>query len=230
LNSLRAISIRNPKAVSITHVEKLPQARQSNQIDNFWGMIKVKDEIKNNLVKTSAELQESMAKHGVAAKHANDLYAFIDSDTRRDEQEVEKIARGVVKLVPGSTNITARQQNDYYQFTDDVRKNHQKAFDAWKAEGSKGLPPNKKDIAEKLVALRRDSKASKEIDNTVSYLNQTYSKRLGKDFSDSSSVDQDLRDAMKAKKFTEQEIKDIENYLDGLAKKRIARDSINLGN
>lgn len=229
LNAMRAIAIRNPKAGSISHVEKLPQARQSNQPDNFWGMIKVKDEIKNGIIKTSADLQTSMAKNGVGAKHANDLYAFIDTDTRRDEQEVEKIARGVVKLIPGSTNITARQQADYYQFTDDVRKNHEKAFETWKAEGSKGLPPNKKDVAEKLVALRRDSKAAKEIDNTVSYLNQTYSKKLGRDFSDSSSLDQDLRDAMKAKKFTDQEVKDIESYLDGLAKKRVARDSINLG-
>jgi hypothetical protein len=229
LNAMRAIAIRNPKAGSISHVEKLPQARQSNQPDNFWGMIKVKDEIRDGLIKTTADLQNSMARNGVAAKHANDLYAYRDTDTRRDEQEVERIARGVVKLVPGSTNITARQQADYYQFTDDVRKNYEKSFETWKAEGSKGVPPNKKDIAEKLVAIRRDSDVSKEINNTVSFLNQTYSKRLGIDFSDSSSLDQDLRDAMKAKKFTPEEVKEIERYLGGLAKKRVARDSINLG-
>lgn len=229
LNSLRAIAIKNPKAVSISHVERLTKERQSNQPDNFWGMIRVKNEIENGLVETPEQLQKSMAKNGVAAKHANDLYSYIRSDTRRDSNDVEKIARGVVKLVPGSTNVTARQQTEYYKFLDDVRVNYQSSLDAWKNEGSKGLPPSKKDIAEKLVAIRRDSNVSKEINNTVSFLNQTYSKRLGIDFSDSSSLDQDLRDAMKAKKFTPEEVKEIERYLDGLAKKRLARDSINLG-
>lgn len=229
LNAMRAIAIRNPKAGSISHVEKLPQSRQSNQPDNFWGMIKVKDDIKSGLIKTTADLQNSMSKNGVAAKHANDLYSFIDTDKKRDEQDVERIARGVAKLVPGSTNISARQQADYYQFNDDVRKNHEQAFEKWKADGSKGLPPQKKDIAEQLVAVRRDSKVSNEIDNTVKLLNERYSKVLGRDFSDSSSVDQDLRDAMKLKKLTDPQIKEIETYLEGIAKKRAARDSINLG-
>lgn len=229
LNSLRAIAIKNPKAVSISHVEKLHQARQSNQPDNYFGMVRVLDEIKNGLVTNQADLQKSMSKNGVAPKHAVDLYKSIDPETRRDEQEVDKAARDVAKLVPGSTNATSRQQAEYFKFKDAVRLNHEKAVEQWRTDGSKGMPPQKKEIAEQLIEKRRKSDYTNKIDNTVKYLNDKYAARLGITFDDSAEYTDDLKAALASKKFTAAEQKDIEAYIKALRKNADDRNNINLG-
>lgn len=228
LSELRAIAIKNPKAISISHVEKLPQSRQSSQPDNFWGLLKVKDEIKSKLIKTTADLQDSMARHGVSAKHANDLYAYRDSDTSRSEKAVDGIARKVVKLVPGATNIPAEQQTEYFQFLDTVRREHERKFKKWESEGKKGLPPEKEDIANQIVVERRKALSSENVQRIVNYLNENYKERLGVEFSEDSLYTNDLRDSMKIKKFTDPQINEVEKYLKQLKQKKEDLSNIRL--
>lgn len=218
LNKLRAIAIANPKAVSISHVEKLTKAREDAAPRNFLGEMRVRDEINNGMVRNLSELQDSMSRNGVSIRQGVDLYNAIDPARRREEQGVERVARGVAKLVPGSMNISARQQEEFYKFLDKARIEHDTAVKKWEADGRKGLRPQLDDVAEKLVNKRRQSKQSDRIENNIKYLNDTYGPKLGVRFDEMTDMSQDLRDAMVKNKFTKQQQEDVESYINGIKK------------
>jgi hypothetical protein len=234
LEKLRAISIRSG-AVSPEYVAELPNKVSSAEPRNITGEMKFKDAINQGTITSLADFQNLGRSLGVGIRRISELQDNWYSGNRAVENDVEGIARGQARLVPGQTNISQRQQQDYYKFSSNVEDVFKQETQAWKDGGSKGLPPSKKDIANKLVVKRRESIQSKKVESITEGLISSYgpegtTKKSNIDFNniemkyskdgDPVGLAPDVKAALRRDGFSDDQIDDIEQKMIGLDKQR----------
>jgi len=234
LEKLRAIAIRSG-AVSPEYVAELPNKVSSAEPRNIMGEMMLKDEIQKGLITSLADFQNRGRSLGVGVRRLSELQDNWYSGNRAVENDIEGIARGQARLVPGQTNISQRQQQDYYKFISNVEDGFQQETQAWKDGGSKGPAPSKRDIANKLVVKRRESIQSKKIDNITESLISSYGpqgtvKKSNIDFNniemqyskdgEAVGLSSDVKAALRRDRFSDDQIDDIEQKMIGLDKQR----------
>jgi len=234
LEKLRAIAIRSG-AVSPEYVAELPNKVSSAEPRNVMGEMMLKDEIQKGLITSLADFQNRGRSLGVGIRRLSELQDNWYSGNRAVENDIEGIARGQARLVPGQTNISQRQQQDYYKFISNVEDGFQQETQAWKDGGSKGPAPSKRDIANKLVVKRRESIQSRKIDNITESLISSYGpqgtvKKSNIDFNniemkyskdgEAVGLTADVKTALRRDGFSDSQIDDIEQKMIGLDKQR----------
>jgi hypothetical protein len=234
LEKLRAIAIRSG-AVSPEYVAELPNKVSSAEPRNVMGEMMLKDEIQKGLITSLADFQNRGRSLGVGIRRLSELQDNWYSGNRSVENDIEGIARGQARLVPGQTNISQRQQQDYYKFISNVEDGFQQETQAWKDGGSKGPAPSKRDIANKLVVKRRESIQSRKIDNITESLISSYGpqgtvKKSNIDFNniemqyskdgEAVGLSSDVKAALRRDRFSDDQIDDIEQKMIGLDKQR----------
>ena len=234
LEKLRAISIRSG-AVSPEYVAELPNKVSSSEPRNITGEMKFKDEIQKGLITSLADFQNRGRSLGVGMRRISELQDNWYSGNRAVENDIEGIARGQARLVPGQTNISQRQQQDYYKFISNVEDVFKQETQTWKDGGSKGLAPSKKDIANKLVVKRRESIQSRKVESITEGLISSYgpegtTKKSNIDFNniemkyskdgDPVGLAPDVKAALRRDGFSDSQIDDIEQKMIGLDKQR----------
>lgn len=234
LEKLRAIAIRSG-AVSPEYVAELPNKVSSAEPRNVMGEMMLKDEIQKGLITSLADFQNRGRSLGVGIRRLSELQDNWYSGNRAVENDIEGIARGQARLVPGQTNISQRQQQDYYKFISNVEDGFQQETQAWKDGGSKGPAPSKRDIANKLVVKRRESIQSRKIDNITESLISSYgpqgtTKKSNIDFNsiemkyskdgEAVGLAADVKTALRRDGFSDSQIDDIEQKMIGLDKQR----------
>jgi hypothetical protein len=234
LEKLRAIAIRSG-AVSPEYVAELPNKVSSAEPRNVMGEMMLKDEIQKGLITSLADFQNRGRSLGVGIRRLSELQDNWYSGNRAVENDIEGIARGQARLVPGQTNISQRQQQDYYKFISNVEDGFQQETQAWKDGGSKGPAPSKRDIANKLVVKRRESIQSRKIDNITESLISSYgpqgtTKKSNIDFNniemkyskdgEAVGLSSDVKAALRRDGFSDSQIDDIEQKMIGLDKQR----------
>ena len=234
LEKLRAIAIRSG-AVSPEYVAELPNKVSGAEPRNVMGEMMLKDEIQKGLITSLADFQNRGRSLGVGIRRLSELQDNWYSGNRSVENDIEGIARGQARLVPGQTNISQRQQQDYYKFISNVEDVFQQETQAWKDGGSKGPAPSKRDIANKLVVKRRESIQSRKIDNITESLISSYGpqgtvKKSNIDFNniemkyskdgEAVGLSSDVKAALRRDGFSDSQIDDIEQKMIGLDKQR----------
>ena len=234
LEKLRAIAIRSG-AVSPEYVAELPNKVSSAEPRNIMGEMMLKDEIQKGLITSLADFQNRGRSLGVGVRRLSELQDNWYSGNRAVENDIEGIARGQARLVPGQTNISQRQQQDYYKFISNVEDGFQQETQAWKDGGSKGPAPSKRDIANKLVVKRRESIQSRKIENITENLISSYGpqgtvKKSNIDFNsiemkyskdgEAVGLATDIKAALRRDGFSDDQIDDIEQKMIGLDKQR----------
>jgi hypothetical protein len=234
LEKLRAIAIRSG-AVSPEYVAELPNKVSGAEPRNVMGEMMLKDEIQKGLITSLADFQNRGRSLGVGIRRLSELQDNWYSGNRAVENDIEGIARGQARLVPGQTNISQRQQQDYYKFISNVEDGFQQETQAWKDGGSKGPAPSKRDIANKLVVKRRESIQSRKIDNITESLISSYgpqgtTKKSNIDFNniemkyskdgEAVGLSSDVKAALRRDGFSDSQIDDIEQKMIGLDKQR----------
>ena len=234
IEKLRAIAIRSG-AVSPEYVAELPNKVSSAEPRNVMGEMMLKDEIQKGLITSLADFQNRGRSLGVGIRRLSELQDNWYSGNRSVENDIEGIARGQARLVPGQTNISQRQQQDYYKFISNVEDVFQQETQAWKDKGSKGPAPSKRDIANKLVVKRRESIQSRKIDNITESLISSYgpqgtTKKSNIDFNniemkyskdgEAVGLSSDVKAALRRDGFSDSQIDDIEQKMIGLDKQR----------
>jgi len=234
LEKLRAIAIRSG-AVSPEYVAELPNKVSGAEPRNVMGEMMLKDEIQKGLITSLADFQNRGRSLGVGIRRLSELQDNWYSGNRAVENDIEGIARGQARLVPGQTNISQRQQQDYYKFISNVEDGFQQETQAWKDGGSKGPAPSKRDIANKLVVKRRESIQSRKIDNITESLISSYGpqgtvKKSNIDFNniemkyskdgEAVGLTADVKTALRRDGFSDSQIDDIEQKMIGLDKQR----------
>jgi hypothetical protein len=234
LEKLRAIAIRSG-AVSPEYVAELPNKVSGAEPRNVMGEMMLKDEIQKGLITSLADFQNRGRSLGVGIRRLSELQDNWYSGNRSVENDIEGIARAQARLVPGQTNISQRQQQDYYKFISNVEDGFQQETQAWKDGGSKGPAPSKRDIANKLVVKRRESIQSRKIDNITDSLISSYGpqgtvKKSNIDFNniemqyskdgEAVGLSSDVKAALRRDRFSDDQIDDIEQKMIGLDKQR----------
>lgn len=234
LEKLRAIAIRSG-AVSPEYVAELPNKVSGAEPRNIMGEMMLKDEIQKGLITSLSDFQNRGRSLGVGVRRLSELQDNWYSGNRAVENDIEGIARGQARLVPGQTNISQRQQQDYYKFISNVEDGFQQETQAWKDGGSKGPAPSKRDIANKLVVKRRESIQSRKIDNITESLISSYgpqgtTKKSNIDFNniemkyskdgEAVGLTADVKTALRRDGFSDSQIDDIEQKMIGLDKQR----------
>jgi hypothetical protein len=234
LEKLRAIAIRSG-AVSPEYVAELPNKVSSAEPRNIMGEMMLKDEIQKGLITSLADFQNRGRSLGVGVRRLSELQDNWYSGNRAVENDIEGIARGQARLVPGQQNINMRQQEDYYKFISTVEDKFQQETQAWKDGGSKGPAPSKRDIANSVVTKRRESNTSTKIQNITTSLIENYGQdgKVKKSNIDFNSIEMkyskdgeavglatDIKAALRRDGFSDDQIDDIEQKMIGLDKQR----------
>lgn len=240
LDKLQAIAIRSG-AVSPDYVADLPNKAMNSEPRNLVSEMKLKDEIQSGVVNDLASLQRRAKELGIGVRRTAELQDAVYSADRKIDADIDRIARQQAKLVRGQINISATQAADYYSFIDSVNEKYRTDLDAWTSGGQKGAAPNKIDIANQIVSKRRDSAASRSIENIETSLKNDYGptgtqKKSNHDFTtfplkynatgDAIDLSQDARAALKRDGFTDAQIDDIFQRLKALDNKKKERANI----
>lgn len=173
LDALRAISIRNPKAITPEHVFKLPQARQEGELANPRAEFVLKTEIMNGQHADPVSIEKRARELGISYKRLNDgVLNFYISRTNEDERDIERLFRTESKIVPGQLNISQKQNAAYSQLTTRFEKTYAEQVSAAQAAGKP--TPTRMAVARQIITDRQTSEQSKRISDLLSQLNINY--------------------------------------------------------
>lgn len=173
LDQLRAISIRNPKAISPEKVFDLPSKRASGEQANPRAEFLLKTEIMQGLHPDPASIEKRARDLGIGYKRLNEgVLNFYISRTNEDDREVERMFRTESKIVPGQFNISQRQNDAYASLERRFQREYTAAVEA--ARSANKPMPTKMQVAQQVVKGRRESDASKTISQLVANLNTNY--------------------------------------------------------
>jgi hypothetical protein len=173
LDKLRAISIRNPKAISPERVFDLPQKRAGGEQANPRAEFVLKTEIMQGLHPDPSSIEKRAKELGIGYKRLNEgVLSFYISRTSEEERDIDRLFRTESKIIPGQFNISQRQNEAYASLERRFQREYAAAVEAARKD-NKPLP-TKMQIADKVVKGRRDSEANKTIQRLVDNLNTNY--------------------------------------------------------
>jgi hypothetical protein len=173
LDELRAISIRNPKAISPESVFDLPKKRSEGEIANPRAEFILKTEIMDGRHPDAASIERRGRELGIGYKRLSEgMLPFLITRTNDEERDIERMFRTESKIVPGQFNISQRQNAAYAKLTTDFAREFQTQTAQAQAQGKPA--PTRIQVAQQVISKRQSSEQSRAITNGLDALNKQY--------------------------------------------------------
>jgi hypothetical protein len=198
LQKLQAISIRSPKVISPEAVFDLPAKRKIGEVVNEKAEFVLKNEIFKGLHPTQESVEKRARELGIGYKQLNTITPFFVARNSADQNDVERIFRAESKIVPGQSNLTAKQSAAFIALEKAFARDYPAAVAQAVREGKP--PPTQRQVAESIRDKRTSSVASKKIENALKDLNDLYGatgtmRKTGIVFTDESSFNDIQKEA-----------------------------------
>lgn len=173
LDELRAISIRNPKAISPESVFDLPKKRSEGEIANPRAEFVLKSEILQGLHPDAASIERRGRDLGIGYKRLSEaILPFQITRTNEEERDIERLFRTESKIVPGQFNISQRQNSAYAKLNTDFTREYQRQ--TAEAQAKSAQPPTRMQVAQQVITKRQTSEQNKAITNNLKALNEQF--------------------------------------------------------
>lgn len=173
LDELRAISIRNPKAISPESVFDLPKKRSEGEIANPRAEFILKTEIMDGRHPDAASIERRGRELGIGYKRLSEgMLPFLITRTNDEERDIERMFRTESKIVPGQFNISQRQNDAYASMTRNFAKEFQRQTAEAQAQGKPA--PTRTQVAQQIINNRKTSNFSQIIERNLTELNRQF--------------------------------------------------------
>lgn len=173
LTELRAISIRNPKAITPESVFDLPKKRSEGELTNPRAEFVLKNEILQGLHPDAASIERRGKELGIGYKRLSEsILPFQITRNNEEERDIERMFRTESKIVPGQFNISQKQNSAYSALTTKFAKEYQQQVAEAQA---KNLPmPTRTQVAQQVITKRQTSEQTKAINTNLQALNDQF--------------------------------------------------------
>lgn len=228
LDELRAISIRNPKAISPESVFELPKKRSEGEIENPRAEFVLKTEILQGLHPDSASIERRGRQLGIGYKRLSEsILPFQITRGNEEERDIERMFRTESKIVPGQFNISQRQNSAYAKLTTDFAREYQRQTAEAQAQGKP--VPTRTQVAQQVIGKRQTSEQNKAITTNLQALNDQFGiagtlRKTGIVFTEESDFNEISSQARKLGLKTE-DLRSIEQRLKIIKQQRDALDA-----
>jgi len=173
LDELRAISIRNPKAISPESVFDLPKKRSEGEIANPRAEFILKTEIMEGRHPDAVSIERRGRELGIGYKRLSEgMLPFLITRTNDEERDIERMFRTESKIVPGQFNISQRQNDAYASMTRNFAKEFQRQTAEAQAQGKPA--PTRTQVAQQIINNRKTSNFSQIIERNLTELNRQF--------------------------------------------------------
>lgn len=173
LKKLQALSIRNPKIISPETVFELPEKAKLPQKPNFKGEYLLKDEIFRGLHPTPDSAKNRAIELGIGYEQfVEKVFPYFNTRNNADLNDVQNMFKNVAKIVPGQSNVGAKQATAFAA----LEKKFNREFPLAVSEAKKKNqnPPTAKAFAQSIIDRRMNSNANKLIEDNFGVLNDRY--------------------------------------------------------
>ena len=173
LKELRAISVRNPKAISPEAVFDMPNKRRSGAMSNPAAETTLKIEIMNGLHPTPELARKRAKEMGISEdRFGSGILSFWITRDDSQTRDVERMFMTESKIVPGQNNISQRQNQAYSNLTRKMESLYPQRVEEAQASGKP--IPTRMDVAKEIVTSRQTSNQRAIIDRNLQELNDLY--------------------------------------------------------
>lgn len=173
LKKLQALSIRNPKIISPETVFELPEKAKLQQKPNFKAEYLLKNEIFNGLHPTPDSAKNRAFELGIGYEQfVEKIFPYFNTRNNADLNDVQNMFKNVAKIVPGQSNVGAKQATAFAA----LEKKFNREFPLAVSEAKKKNqnPPTAKAFAQSIIDRRMNSNANKLIEDNFGVLNDRY--------------------------------------------------------
>lgn len=173
LDELRAISIRNPKAISPESVFDLPRKRADGEISNPRAEFLLKTEIMQGLHPDPNSIERRAKELGIGYKRLSEnILPFQITRNNESMRDVERIFRTESKIVPGQFNISQKQNAAYASMTSKFSKEYPRQIEEARLQGKP--VPSPESVAQQIILKRQTSEQSRAITTNLQALNDQF--------------------------------------------------------
>ena len=205
-------------AITGKAIQELVKARRDGDGQgNEQGEFILRTEVLSGKIRTPEQLWARSREVGVKPKQANEVLGFFVARQNEDEREAERVARAAARIVPGTINPTAAQNNAYFAITREIDRQFNAQMDAHQRDPAKHPAPVRSVIAGQVARKRQEAAPARGIEQRVNELNAMYGpsgsvKLTGVTFSPDTSLN-DIRAALQRDGVTGNDLKMIEQKL-----------------
>jgi len=205
-------------AITGKAIQELVKARRDGDGQgNERGEFILRTEVLSGKIRTTEQLWDRAMQVGVKPKQANEVLGFFVARQNEDEREAERVARSAARIVPGTFNPTAAQNNAYFSITREIDRQFNAQMEAHRQDPAKHPPPVRSVIAGQIARKRQEAAPSRGIEQRLTELNAMYGptgsvKNTGVTFSPDTSLN-DIRAALQRDGVSGNDIKMIEQKL-----------------
>lgn len=218
-------------AISGKAIQELVKSRRDGDgPSNERGEFVLRTEVLNGKIRTPEQLWERSVALGVRTKQANEVLGFFVSRQNEDERDAERIARAAARIVPGTVNPTAAQNNAYFAITREIDRQFNAQLEAHRADPAKSPAPVRSVIAGMVARKRQEAQPSRGIEQRITELNALYGaggsvKSTGVTFTPDSNL-ADIRAALKRDGVPEKDLKLIEQKMNEISALQRSLDAL----
>lgn len=228
LKKLQALSIRNPKIISPETVFELPEKAKLQQKPNFKAEYLLKNEIFNGLHPTPDSAKNRAFELGIGYEQfVEKIFPYFNTRNNADLNDVQNMFKNVAKIVPGQSNVGAKQATAFAA----LEKKFNREFPLAVSEAKKKNqnPPTAKAFAQSIIDRRMNSNANKLIEDNFGVLNDRYGvngtiRKTQIVFNDESNYS-DIASQKARLGLTDNDLSDIRQRLNIIDKKRQELDA-----